>query len=167
MQLSVKCWRFRGEPEKLSRLQCYGSKRRSRSRLKLCPLILLKQVNKSSLLPRSSGTVSTCTTSGLSPRRVSPSGHLSPRWCRWTWAVAAPEQQKGSGHRPRALWPVRPYLDERAVVAVPHDALHAALWAVPEPQPQLLEVHRWRISHCEAPMWHQAVHRLLLTPQLW
>lgn len=63
----------------------------------MCPFSLEKQANKSSLPPCSSSGVSTCTTSGLLARRVSPSGHLRPRWCRCTWTVAAPEQQKVSG----------------------------------------------------------------------
>lgn len=44
------------------------------------------------------------------------------------------------------------YLKERAVAAVPDDALHSTLWALLEPGPQLLEVHRWRVSYWNAPM---------------
>lgn len=55
------------------------------SRLKRRPFSLEKRVNKSMLLLLYSSTAgSTRTTSGLLLRHVPPSGHLSPRWWRWT-----------------------------------------------------------------------------------
>lgn len=122
-------------------------------------------------------------------RRTSPRWcRVHPAWCRRAPPVAcrpdacshlaslgpgdvdAPEEHQhlssSSRNSTGALWSHWPYLDERAVAAVPHDALHAALWAVLEPQPQLKEVHRWRISHSDTPVGHQAVNGLLLAAQL-
>jgi len=48
---------------------------------------------------------------------------------------------------------------------VPNDALDPAFWTLLEPGIQLLEGHRWRVSDGNAPMWHQAVNGLLLSPQ--
>lgn len=56
------------------------------------------------------------------------------------------------------------YLNERALAAVPDDALNSALRTLLEPGPQLLEVHWWTVSYSNAPMWHEEVDRLLLTP---
>lgn len=56
-------------------------------------------------------------------------------------------------------------LNERAVIAVPDDALHSTLWTLLEPGAQLLEGNRWRVSDSNTPVWHQEVDRLLLNPQ--
>ncbi len=42
------------------------------------------------------------------------------------------------------------YLDERAVVAVPHDAFDSTLRTLLEPGAELLEVHRRRVSDPDA-----------------
>lgn len=44
------------------------------------------------------------------------------------------------------------YLDEYSGIAMPHNALDPALWALLEPGPQLLEIHRWRISYTNTSM---------------
>ncbi|KAG7239973.1 hypothetical protein INR49_028105, partial [Caranx melampygus] len=106
-------------------------------RLKQRPLREEKDENKSVLPSYSLTSRSTRTTTGRSLKLGSPSGHLNE-----------------SSH-----------LDERAVVAVPDDALHSAVWTLLEPGAELLEVHGGRVSDLNAPVGHQAVDGLLLTPQ--
>lgn len=57
------------------------------------------------------------------------------------------------------------HLGESPVTAVPDDPLNSAVWVLPEPGAQLLEVHGWGVPDRDAAVRHQAVDRLLLAAQ--
>lgn len=57
------------------------------------------------------------------------------------------------------------HLDERTVVTVPHNSLHATLVALLKPRAELAVLHRGSVPDAQDSVRHQNMERILLTAQ--